>query len=75
MPSRCVCISMNNDDGNVQKRGRPKIRWLDRVRGDIEERGLSGRECATELHISSNIDSQISGTKMKRILTNEDDLP
>ena len=38
-------------------------------------KGLSGRECATELHISPNIDSQESGTKMKRILTDEDDVP
>ena len=38
---------------------RPKIIWLDRVRGDIKEKVLSGRECTTELHISSsNIDSQ-----------------
>ena len=26
------------------KRGRPKIRWLDRARGDIKENGVSGRE-------------------------------
>ena len=25
-----------------RKRGRPKRRWLDRVRGDIKEKGLSG---------------------------------
>ena len=43
-----------------QKRGRPKRRWLDRVRCDIKEKGLSGcdikekglsgRECTTEQH-------------------------
>ena len=31
-------------------------------------------ECTT-LHISLNIDSQKSGTKMKGILTDDDDLP
>ena len=43
-------LRRKNDAGNVRKRGRPKIRWLDRVRGDIKEKGLSGRECTTELH-------------------------
>ena len=27
-----------------RKRGRPKRRWLDRVRDDIKEKGLSGEE-------------------------------
>ena len=37
--------------------------------GDTKEKGLSGRECTTEPHnISSNIDSQNSGPKMKSIL-------
>ena len=27
-----------------RKRGRPKRRWLDRVRDDIQENGLSGEE-------------------------------
>ena len=27
-----------------RKRGRPKRRWLDRVRGDIKEKGLSADE-------------------------------
>ena len=39
------------------------LRWFDRVRGDIKEKGLSGRECTTELHISSNIASQKVGLK------------
>ena len=26
--------------------------------GDIKEKGVSGRECTTEPHISSNIDAQ-----------------
>ena len=56
-------LRTKNDGGNVRKRGRPKIRWFDRVRGDIKEKGLSCRECTTELHISSNIDSQKVGLK------------
>ena len=32
------------------KRGRPKRRWLDRVRNDIKGKGVSGRKCTTELH-------------------------
>ncbi len=28
----------------MRKRGRPKIRWLDRASGDIKENGVSGRE-------------------------------
>ena len=27
-----------------RKRGRPKRRWLDKVRDDIKEKGLSGKE-------------------------------
>ena len=68
-------LRRKNDDGSVRKRGRPKIRWLYRVRDDIKEKGLSGRECTTELHIPSNIDSQKRETIMKRILTDEDDVP
>ena len=44
------------------------------MRGDIKEKELSGREYTT-IHISSNIDSQKSGTKMKRIFTDDDDVP
>ena len=33
-----------------QKGGRHKRRWLDKVRVDIDENGLSGRECTTDLH-------------------------
>ena len=35
-----------------RKRGGLKRRWLDRVRGDINENGLSGTECRpmTPLH-------------------------
>ncbi len=57
------CMRRKNDDGNIRKRGIPKIRWLDRVRGDIKEKGLSGRVSTTELHISSNIDSQKMGPR------------
>ena len=43
-----------------RKRGRPKRRWLDRVRDDIKERGLFGEEVydrATWRRDSSNIDT------------------
>ena len=43
--------------------------------GDTKEKGLSGRECTTELYNPLNIDSQNSGPKMKSILTDEDDVP
>ena len=33
-----------------RKRGGPKRRWLDRMTGDINENGLSVRECTTEIH-------------------------
>ena len=42
-----------------RKRGRPKRRWLDGVRGDIKEKGLSADEvydCATWRSMSSYID-------------------
>ena len=42
-----------------RKRGRPKRRWLDRVRDDIKEKGLSGEELydhATWRHMSSYTD-------------------
>ena len=42
---------------------------------DTKEKGLSGRECTTELYNPSNTDSQNSGPKMKLILTDEDDVP
>ena len=43
------------------KRGRPKRRWLDRVRDDIKENGLSADhdevyDCATRRRMSSYID-------------------
>ena len=37
-------LRRKNDDENVRKRGRPKIRWLIRARGDIKENGVPGRE-------------------------------
>ena len=43
----------------VQGRGRPKRRWLDKVRDDIKEKGLSGDEVydnATWRRMSSYID-------------------
>ena len=33
-----------------RKRGRPNRRWLDRVRGYINENGRSGRECTIQVH-------------------------
>ena len=41
---------MKNDDGNIRKRGRPKIRWLDRASGDINENGVSGRNDSPFYH-------------------------
>ena len=43
-----------------RKRGRPKRRWLDRVRDDIEEKGLSADDVydrATWRRTSSYIDA------------------
>ena len=51
-----------------RKRGRPERRWLDRMRGDIEDSGLSREEVyysATWMCYSSSIDPHKSGTKMK----------
>ena len=42
-----------------RKRGRPKRRWLDRVRDDIKEKGLSEEDVydrATWRRMSSDID-------------------
>ena len=33
-----------------RKRGRLERRWLDRVKDDINDKGLSGRKCKTVLH-------------------------
>ena len=33
-----------------RKRGRPKRRWLDKVKDDIKEKGLRLMMCMTELH-------------------------
>ena len=67
---------MKNYDGNVGKRRRPKISWLDRVRGDIKEKGLSGREGVYD-RATYIVEHRLtkSGTKMKKILTDEDDVP
>ena len=43
-----------------RKRGRPKRRWLDKVKDDIKEKGLSADnvyDCATWRHMSSSIDA------------------
>ena len=45
-----------------RKRGRKKRakrRWLDRVRGDINENGLSGRELGARLSISTTAYSKV----------------
>ena len=39
-----------------------------RVSGDIKEKGLSGRECTTELHIIVKHRLTKRGSKMKRFL-------
>ena len=44
-------LRRKNADENVRKRGRPKIRWVDRARGDIKENGVSGREVTHHLII------------------------
>ena len=43
------------------KIGRPDRRWLDRVTGDIKEKGRRWWKCATELHggVSLSIDPHI----------------
>ena len=50
-----------------RKRGKPKIRWLDRVMGDIKETGLM--KCTTVLHggvYRHTLTPHKSGTKMKK---------
>ena len=32
------------------RRGRPKKRWVDCVKDDLRQKGLSGERCTTELH-------------------------
>ena len=60
-------LRRNNGDGNVRKRGRPKIKWLDGVRVIPKRRDCQGGSVGptTELHNPSNIDSQNSGPKIK----------
>ena len=45
------CIGRMTMEIYGRDRGKPKIRWLDRVRGYIKEKILSGRGCTTELYI------------------------
>ena len=50
---------MEMDVQVMRMRGRPKRRWLDRVRGDISREWTAGEEVydrATWARISSNID-------------------
>ena len=51
-----------------RKRGRPKRRWLDKVKDDIKEKGLSADDVydrATWRRMSSYTDPHKSGNKMK----------
>ena len=53
-----------------RKRGRPKRRLLDRVRGDIKEKGLSRRKCTMELYEGVYHETSTphkSGNNMKRM--------
>ena len=47
-----LCRTEGDGDGSTRKTGRPKRKWLDRVREDkiIREKRLSGTKCTTELH-------------------------
>ena len=49
-------------------------RWLDRVRGDINENGLSGTECRPTTSLHGHVYN--SGTKMKKkeCVTDGDDV-
>ena len=52
-----------------RKRGRPKRRWLEKVKDDIKEKGLSGRKCTTVLHggvCHRTSTTHKSGNKMKK---------
>ena len=62
-----------------RKRGRPKRRWLDKVRDDIKEKGLSADDviimCMTELHggvCHRTSTLHKSGNKMKEKKRRED---
>ena len=51
-----------------RKRGRPKRRWLDKVKDDIKEKGLSADyvyDHATWRRMSSYVDPHKSGNTMK----------
>ena len=45
-----LCRKEGDGNGSTLKRGKPERRWLDRVRGDIKEKGLSGRKCMTVVY-------------------------
>ena len=50
-----------------RKRGRPKRRWLEKVKDDIKEKGLSADDVSdrtTRRRISAYIDPHKSGNKM-----------
>ena len=52
-----------------RKRGRPKRRWLDKVKDDIKDEGPCGRKYMTELHggvYRQTSSPHKSGTKLKR---------
>ena len=60
-------VGDGNGSTREEARGRPKRRWLYRVKDYVKKKALSGWKCATELRrrISSNIDPLKSGNKMK----------
>ena len=49
-----ACDAKRGEEGGLcewrRRKGRPKRRWLDRVRGDIKEKAMSMRKCPTDLH-------------------------
>ena len=71
---KIVALRRKDGDGRRRKRGRPKSRWLDRVRDDIKEKGFSGggggggttvlHGCVGRRHRRSTPDK--SGNKVKR---------
>ena len=51
-----------------RKRGGLKRRWLDRVRGDINETGLSGTECRTPTPLHGHVYGRTSASDITVVL-------